>query len=394
MKSRVRPVMPAASVDSNQSTAWDVNDSANTPFADESANANQIGETNPIATRPTLEDVARLAGVALGSASRALSIPDRVKPATLERVRRAVEQLGYVRHGPAQALASRRTRTIAAIYPTLDNPVFAASIQSLQQTLSDLGYQLLVASHDYNLERESNVLRVIVERGVDAIVFVGTEHVDAVFELVRKYRLPYVLTWSLDEARGRQRVGFSYYDSAYEMAALVVEYGHTQIAVCSGFAKGNERVRARIEGTRAALKAAGLELRPEWVIEQPFSYEGGRQAVLQVTRGSERPTVLICGTDLIAVGAIGACRELGLRVPEDLSITGADDVELASLVVPKLTTIHVPTFEIGVCAGRRIVDLIEGKEVSDEISLKTHLVIRESLRDLSRASTHVHRGVR
>lgn len=334
------------------------------------------------ANRSTLEDVARLAGVSLGSASRALSVPGQVKPATLERVRRAVEQLGYVRHGPAQALASRRTKTVAAIYPTLDNPIFAVSIQSLQQTLLDLGYQLLVASHNYQSEREFDVLRAIVERGVDAIVLVGTDHSSAVFDLARQYRLPYVMTWSIDEAKSEQCVGFSYFDASVQMAELVVEYGHTDIALCVGMALGNERVRARIAGTKVALKAAGLELRSDWIIEQPFTFEGGRAAVRELLKRPERPTVLICATDLQAAGAVGECREQGLRVPEDLSITGSDDIELSTLLTPRLTTVHVPTFEIGVRAAHRIVDLIEGKSTADRPKLTTHLVIRESLKRL------------
>ncbi len=330
--------------------------------------------------RPTLEDVARLAGVSLGSASRALSVPDLVKPVTLQKVQRAVEQLGYVRNGAAQALASRRTRTIAAVYPTLDNPIFAVSIQSLQQTLWSLGYQLLVASHDYKPERESEVVRAIVERGVDGIVLVGTDHADAVFELIRQYRLPHVMTWSTDERDGRDCVGFSYHDAAYDMAQLVVEHGHTRIALCVGVAAGNERVRARIAGTRAALKAAGLKLRSDWVVEQPFSFDGGRQAVRTLMTEKNPPTVLICGTDIQAVGALNECRDRGLRVPHDLSITGSDDVELASLVEPKLTTVHVPTFEIGVRAARRIVALIDMAEPSSEPVLATRVMLRDSLR--------------
>ncbi|SFJ73933.1 transcriptional regulator, LacI family [Bosea sp. OK403] len=333
----------------------------------------------PPTSRPTLEDVARLAGVSLGSASRALSIPAQVKPGTLERVRRAVEQLGYIRSGAAQALASRRTRTVAAIYPTLDNPIFAVSIHALQRTLWELGYQLLIASHDYKPEREGDVLRAIVERGVDAIVLVGSEHSDEVFELARKYELPYVLTWSFNESKRAQSIGFSYYEAAYEMASLVASYGHTRIALCSGIANGNDRVRARIAGTRAALKVAGLELRSEWIVEQPFNFEGGRQAVRHILSGKDRPTVLICGTDLNAVGAIDECRSQGIRVPEDLSITGTDDIELAGLVEPKLTTIHVPTVEIGVRAARKVVAMIEGAELADELPMETRLVVRASL---------------
>lgn len=334
-------------------------------------------------SRPTLEDVARLAGVSLGSASRSLSVPELVKPATLERVNRAVDQLGYVRNGAARALASRRTRTIAAIYPSLDNPIFAVSIQSLQQTLWDLGYQLLVASHDYRPEREFGLLRSFVERGVDAVVLVGTDHDDAVFELLGQYKLPYVLTWSMDEANRRPCVGFSYYDAAYKMAQAVLSHGHTDLAICPGQSYRNERVRARIAGTQAALQGAGLSLRPEWIIEQPFTFEGGRHAVRQLLGGSSRPSVLICGNDLIAIGAMAECREQGLKVPGDLSITGSDDIELASLVEPQLTTVHVPKVEIGSLAAHRIVSLIEGSADLEVSPLSTRVVIRGSLKNLT-----------
>ena len=333
------------------------------------------------AGRATLADVARLAGVSLGSASRALSVPDELKPATLARVLQAVEQLGYVRNGAAQALASRKTRTVAAIYPTLNNPIFADSMHSLQQALWQSGYQLVVASHEYKPDREIEMVRAIVERGVDGVILVGTDHPDAVFDLVRQYHLPYVLTWSLDETRYPHCVGFSNYDAAYRMAKLVVEYGHTQIALCGGAVSGNERARARIAGTRAALREAGLELRPEWVVEQPFSFEGGRQAVRQLMAGAEKPTVIICSTDLLAVGAINECRNRKIRVPDDVSITGFDDIELAVLTDPALTTVRVPSMEIGTRAARHLVALMEGSELPDEPPLDAPVVVRSSLRE-------------
>ena len=341
--------------------------------------------------RATLQDVARLAGVSLGSASRSLSVPREVRPDTLERVQRAVAQLGYVRNGAAQALASRRTKTIAAIYPTLDNPIFAVSIQSLQQTLWGLGYQVLVASHDYEPAREVDLLRAIVERGVDGIVLVGTDHADAVYDLQRQYGLPYVLSWAVDETRPGQCVGFSYLDAAQRMADFVVERGHMRIALCPGIADGNERVRARIDGTRAALKAHGLVLREDWIVERPFTFEGGRSAVAQLFGTTDRPTALICGTDIQAVGAIGECRDRGICVPDELSITGSDDIELANLVEPRLTTVHVPTSEIGRLSAERIVSLIEGRALGETRPLKTTLTVRESLKDISRVELNSQR---
>ncbi len=335
-------------------------------------------------SRATLQDVARLAGVSLGSASRALSVPHEVRAETLERVQRAVMQLGYVRNGAAQALASRRTRTIAAIYPTLDNPIFSASIQSLQQTLWDFGYQVLIASHDYKPAREVDLLRAIVERGVDGIVLVGTDHADGVYDLQRKYGLPYVLSWAVDETRPEQCVGFSYFDAAQQIAHLVVDRGHERIALCPGIAENNERVRARIWGTRAALRARGLALRDDWIIERPFTFQGGRSAVVQLFETNDRPTALICGTDIQAVGALGECRDRGIHVPDDLSITGSDDIELASLVTPRLTTVHVPTSDVGRLSAERIVSLIEGRALGGTHPLQTVLKIRESLKNISR----------
>lgn len=329
--------------------------------------------------RSTLEDVARLAGVSLGSASRALSIPDQVKPATLAKVRQAVSQLGYVRNGAAQALASRRTRMVATIYPTLSNPIFSVAIHELQQTLWESGYQLLVASHEYEPHREIDLLRTIVERGVDALVLVGTDHSSEVFELARQYALPYVMTWSIDGSHYPHCIGFSYYDAAFDLASLVVKKGHRRIALCNGFEGSNERARSRAAGTRAALKAAGLALDPSFVTEQPFNFEGGREAVRRFMAEATPPTALICGTDLQAIGAIDECRRRGIRVPEDLSITGFDDIEHAAIVVPPLTTVKVPTEDIGVLAARRVVALLEGQAVPPAKPLETTVIVRESL---------------
>jgi LacI family transcriptional regulator len=330
-------------------------------------------------TRATLADVARLAGVSLGSASRALSVPDQVKPQTLANVQRAVEQLGYVRNGAAQALASRKTRTVAAIYPTLNNPIYADSIQALQQTLWGYGYQLLIASHEYKPARELEVLRAILERGVDGLVLVGTDHPPEVFELTRQYDLPYVLTWSVDETQYPHCVGFSNFEAAYQLARRIVGFGHRRVAMCGGSTFGNERVRARQAGTRAALREAGLDLRPEWIVEAPFTFEGGRQALRELWDGEVHPSVVICGTDLQAIGLLDECRAKGIRVPEDLSVTGFDDIEQARLTQPPLTTVRVPSLEIGARAARHLMALIDGRNGEDEIVLDAPVVERDTL---------------
>jgi LacI family transcriptional regulator len=337
------------------------------------------------AARPRLEDVARLAGVSLGSASRALSDPAVVKPKTLARVMQAVAQLGYVRNGAARALASQRTFSVGAVFPTLHNPAYADAIHTLQQTLWSFHYQLVVASHEYVPEREYEVVRSIVERGVDGVILVGAEHDEEIFDLMRHRRLPLVLTWAQGQARYGHGVGFSNRKAAYDLTRTVLDYGHKLVAVACGSRQYNERARERVGGTEDALAERGMTLREEWVFEAPLSYEGGRLVIRRLLAMAERPTVLMCNTDTLAVGALHECRIHGIRVPEDLSITGYDDIELASLTVPALTTVHIPTAEMGTLAAQRIVALIENKEMPEIKELGSQVVVRDSLADISRS---------
>jgi len=329
--------------------------------------------------RPTLQDVAKLAGVSLGSASRALSVPDQVKPRTLAQVKRAVEQLGYLGNGAARALASRRTYTIGAVYPTMYNQAFVESLHTLQQTLWEFNYQLVLAIHEYNPEREYEVLRAIVERGVDGVVLVATSHAENVFDLVRLRRLPLVVTWQADDPRYGECVGFDNRKAIHDITVEVLARGHRDIAVICGYREQNERARQRFQGTVDAMREAGLEMRPDWVVESPFSIEGGRGAVRQLCTQARRPTAIICHTDLQAIGALHECGVLGIRVPEEISITGMDDIELAALTQPALTTLKVPTKKIGVLAARLIVSMIESKPFNENVALECPVVIRESL---------------
>ena len=339
---------------------------------------------NPNVKRATLADVAKLAGVSLGSASRALSDPSDVKPATLERVTQAVAQLDYVRNGAAQALASKKTRMIAVIYPSLDNPIFASSVNSLQMTLWKKGYQLLIASHEYDWEREAQTAIKMIERGIDGLILVGSDHQQSIFDTLRKRQIPYVLTWSKDSTDYPHCVGFSNEEAAYNMAKLVIAKGHRDIAICAGTYLHNERAKARVQGTLRAFREAGIEIDPNAIIEEQLSVEGGRKGLEKILALQKKPSVIIFGNDAQAIGAIAKSRELGIKIPEELSVTGFDDIELASLVDPPLTTNKVPINDIGIRAADMIVNLINGdmdKDVSTEI-LDTKVIERQSLRNI------------
>lgn len=329
--------------------------------------------------RPTLADVARLAGVSLGSASRALSVPDQVKPSTLDKVQQAIIQLGYIRDGTARALASRRTHTIGAIYPTLNNPIFAHSTHSLQQTLWGYGYQLLIASHEYQLDDELAVTQATLERGIDGLIMVGTDHSEAIFSLLERWKLPHVLTWSTDDSSYPHCVGISNFQAAFDLGRKVLEYGHRRIAICGGDIARNERARGRRNGVLAAMAEQGLTVPDKWLIEAAFSYQGGRDGFRHLWSLEDKPTAIVFGTDLQAIGALYEARKMGLSIPRDVSILGFDGIEEGKLMQPSLATVGLPAHEIGRLAAERIIGLIEGREPPPATPLPHTLLLRDSL---------------
>lgn len=336
-------------------------------------------QTRKSARRPTLADVARLAGVSLGSASRALSNPAQVRPRTLQAVNQAVAQLGYIRDGAARALASRRTQTIAAVYPTLNNPIFAHSTHSIQQTLWSLGYQLLIVSHEYHAEDEAAFIRTALERGIDGLIMVGTDHPASVYAMLDQYQLPYVLTWSVDESPHPYCVGVSNFDTAHLLASKALALGHRHLGICGGDITRNERARCRRKGILAAVAEAGAEVRDEWIVEFPFSYDGGRAAIRHYWAMAQRPSVILFGTDLLAMGALDECRRMGVRVPDEISLIGFDGIEEAAMLQPALTTVRVPAPEIGRRAAELIVRLVEGQPVAPTVPMQAVFVPGESL---------------
>ncbi|MDX1434877.1 MAG: LacI family DNA-binding transcriptional regulator, partial [Gammaproteobacteria bacterium] len=201
---------------------------------------------------PRLEDVARRARVSTATVSRVLNRPSAVKPELRESVQRAVEALGYVPHGPARALASRRSNTIGAVIPTVDNAIFASSVQALQSRLYDAGLTLLLASSDYDEERERRQVQSLVERGIDGLILVGERRDAAIYDLLELKRIPYVNTWIYDDASPHACIGFDNRRGAERIAGYVLDIGHREIAMVAGITQGNDRAAERVEGVHAA----------------------------------------------------------------------------------------------------------------------------------------------
>ncbi len=323
-----------------------------------------------------LADVARLAQVSSATVSRALSQPRMVSVATLKRVEDAAQSLRYVPHGAASALRSRRTHTIGAVIPTLDNALFAHATQALQKALQERDYTLLLACHEFDLNAEIKVTRSLIERGVDALVLVGAEHDAALFTLLADFGIPYVLTWALDRSGCHPCVGFDNRVAAMRVANYLIDIGHREIAMITGITAGNDRSRARLAGVRDALEAHDIELPPQRVIEAPYSIAAGREAMRHMLALAPRPTAVICGNDVLAMGAVLECHARGVAVPAAVSITGFDDMEAASILVPALTTVRIPMRELGEAAARQILAQLNGAAGALMTELAVDFIVR------------------
>jgi LacI family transcriptional regulator len=325
-----------------------------------------------------LADVARVARVSTATVSRALTQPAKVKPATAARIRQAVESLDYVAHGAARALASRRTRTVGAIIPTLDHAIFANTTHALQKTLDEAGHTLLLACHEFDADAEARMTQALIERGVDGLVLLGTSHHPSVFRMIETHQLPYVLTWALDASGRHPCVGFDNRAAAIRITRYLLDLGHREFAMISGITAGNERAGERLEGVREALAAAGIALRAERVVEKPYTLQAGRDGLREVLRATPRPTAVVCGNDVLAIGALAECQAAGLAVPLQVSVTGFDDLEMAAVVTPGLTTVHFPTAELGAYAAQNLLARFAGRAAAARTELPVELVVRAS----------------
>ena len=327
----------------------------------------------------TAKDVALLAGVSTATVSRALNTPDSVDPATLQRVREAIKKLRYVPHGAARSLRSQRSRMVGAIVPSFDYALYARTTSALQQRLGSHGYSVVLAEHHYDLQQELQVTRQLIEHAVDAFMFVGIDHDPRLFSLLEDYGRPYVLTWGVDPSHRHPCIGFDNRAAGAAIARHVISLGHKRIAILSSPLEGNDRGRERVAGFRAALAEAGLK-ESHFECAQRIALGAAEEAMGKILRAAvkKQPTAVLATNDVMAVGAMMACRHAGVQVPEEMSITGIDNTDLGATQVPGLTSVRTPIVEIGTEAAEQLVARLEGQDMRGEETMAFEVVVRGS----------------
>jgi LacI family transcriptional regulator len=332
----------------------------------------------PQKARSGAKDVARLAGVSTATVSRVLNHSQQVDPVTRQRVLDAASKLRYVPHGAARTLRSHRSKMVGAIVPSFDYALYARTTSALQQRLDQRGYALVLAEHHYDLGAESRIASQLVEHGVDAFMLVGLDHEQGLFTLLEDYGRPYVLTWGVDPLQRHPSIGFDNQAATYRAARHLIAQGHRRIGLLSAPLLGNDRARARGEGLRAALAEHGLALDPRHVVHEPISLASAEAGMHRLLQAPARPTAVVATNDVFAVGAMLACRQAGVSVPHEMSITGVDNTDLGATQTPGLTSVATPIVDIGRAAADQLVARLEGSSWEAFQQYPVDLVVRGS----------------
>jgi LacI family transcriptional regulator len=326
----------------------------------------------------TINEIAREAGVSIATVSRFFNQPSKVKGHTRERVSAVIDRHHYVSHGLAGGLASRRSRLLGLVIPTVTNSIYASSTQAIHHAAQEAGYTVLVGVSDFSAAREAELIHQLISRRVEGLILTGEQRAPATYEKIVRNHCPFVITWKRTTSRDHPSVSFDNVKATRAVIDHLLDLGHRRIGFACGQTDLNDRALQRRTTFERRLREVGIEPDPELMFECSFEFVEGRAAMRQMLQLKRPPTAVFCANDILAIGALSECREIGLSVPADMSIAGFDDLPIAQYISPTLTTVRVPAHEMGSSAAKRLIFAIENGELVRPLELLTDLVIRAS----------------
>jgi LacI family transcriptional regulator len=335
----------------------------------------------------TLKDIAREVGVSVTTVSRSLAGYDDVAASTHERIQETAVRLGYFPNITAQRLQKQRTDTLGFIMPTFgsrfSDPFFSEFIAGIGNEAAVHDYDLLVSTHAPDSEGEQKAYRRAVQRGwVDGLIVVRTREDDARIQLLCEHQFPFV---AFGRTKDDRQFPYVDEDSEAGMRLLVqhfIDLGHERIGLIApppGLMFGHYRLQSFYD----TMRDNNLTIQPEWIVEGDLTQRGGAESVAALLALTPRPTAIIGGNDLMAIGAINRIQQHGLKVGQDIAVGGFDDIPLSAYMTPPLTTIHQPIYEIGQETCAMLIDIVNGRTLQNpHVLLTPTLVTRASSNSL------------
>ena len=326
----------------------------------------------------TIYEVAREAGVSTATVSRVINDRRHVRETTRQRVEAAMARLGYVANRQARGLAGGRSRMIGLLVHELGSSYFTQVIRGIDSAVASIGYDLMLYTSHARVEAEARHATELATGPVDGVIFVLAVDPSQYVETLRNRGMPFVMLDHSHELTGTTFVSASNRSGSREAIDHLLGLGHRRIGFITG-KPGVSSARERLAGYRDALASADIAYAHELVVGGDFLEHRGYEATQQLLALDTPPTAVFTSADTAAFGAIKAARDLGLRVPDDLSVVGFDDIPEASLVMPPLTTVRQPLKEMGATAVRLLQRLMDEPDTTPRRTvLETELIVRGS----------------
>jgi LacI family transcriptional regulator len=327
----------------------------------------------------TIKDVAKKAGVSIATVSRVFNDSPFVNEETRKRISKIANELNYTPNLLARGLMLKKTDTLGVILPDLYGDFFSEVIKGIDEIARKKGYHILVAStHSHKSEIES-ILKVMRSGRVDGLIIMSP-HIDS--NSIRNFlpdNMPAVLLNCFGDYSTLTSITIDNFNGAKMMIRHLIKHGHKNIAIIKGV-EGNYDAEERLRGYRKALKESSITESPRYLLNGEFTEESGYMAMKKISSIRPRPTAVFASNDSMAIGAIRAAHELGIKIPVDIAIAGFDDVPISKYIKPSLSSVHVPIFDLGRFAANKLIEKIEkgDKMKHEKMVLNTTLMVRES----------------
>ena len=323
----------------------------------------------------SIRDVAKETGLSTATVSRVMNGATNVSPKTRERVLNACKKLDYLPNPAARALSTNRSRTIAAIIPTIEHSVFAKYIAAIEQTLDQRNYALVMAISNADHDLELNEARKLLGMGADAFILSGADHREELINLLNRRKVPHVLTSVWEPDNESPTIGYDNHSLAKQAIEYLAGRGHERIAIVHGPLAASDRTRARKSGALAAdHMLADLKF-----FETELTVEGGKHSARAIATTEIPFTAILCFSDVLALGAYFSLQEASIDIPSQISIMGFDNLDWSSQVVPPLTTINLPASRMGREVARQLISHLDDGLPIRKTLLPGEIIERESV---------------
>jgi len=329
---------------------------------------------------PKMVDVALAAGVSPITISRTLKTPEKVSPQTREKVKKAMDAVGYIPNLVAGSLASTRSQIIGIVVPTITNSLFADTVEGLTNVIRPQKYHILIGSSRYDINEEEDIVRAFLGQRVEAMVLTGITHSAVTQRMLRQSQTPVVEMWAMTENPIDTVIGFSNFEAARQMTNYLIKRGYSHIAYLGGLTKNNDRTSQRQAGYEAAIRQAGLAYPDGYIRPTAFDFKEGGRAIRSLLDAHPEIDAVFAASDVLAVGAIQECLRQGWSVPERIAIAGLDDSIIAAELFPPLTTVRIPRYQIGEVIGNELLRRLTSPDaqVNQVIDLGFEIIKRVS----------------